>query len=552
MLLLAAKFGIDIVSFGAAVPRTEIFSAQYFLSEHCKLVYNAPKDIVTTVFIYFHTFKRPYSILSNTRNHFANLKPVHYAISSSQEALLSDGSDISVTPLAICFEEINQDDDDAPSESEVAVSNADPFPRRLPSKIGGTAWLKPLRNVKPKVDEADKLRRAKTRAISKLGQSEFDRIASGWANLRTLKRKTPLYEKGNGVILNLIDLGLSNIEIRSILPIGCGRISQLRKFDGSNATTRRRPAHALSDESIAYLNDVIKSWPVEDGFPCAHRRPVLYLLEEGITYKKLYDRYEKAFNELVKKPLNVSIMAYSTFTTYVHYMCPGLRLSRAQQDLCDACFRLDVILKDPSSTAEEKSMAELESTQRRAISAFTKKWIGNLNPSAPIPETILKDYIDDDDLTDPIELDGRNGVLILVEDYGSGIPIPHYGFRRPGSDYYQSNLMVHMYVIADVSRNEHNVVLYDERLMGKDKDALCSLRMTFQLQHHQRCIKSNRSVPKLQVKFRDNCVGQIKSNIVLKFEVFISMLFDIRTLLLFFIPGRWMTADIFILIEVFI
>jgi hypothetical protein len=62
--------------------------------------------------------------------------------------------------------------------------------------------------------------------------------------------------------------------------------------------------------------------------------------------------------------------------------------------------------------------------------------------------------------------------LVLAEDYGQGIAMPHYGITRPKSDYFNSNLNVNLYVQADISRNENRVTLYDERTMGKDKDAL--------------------------------------------------------------------------------
>lgn len=69
--------------------------------------------------------------------------------------------------------------------------------------------------------------------------------------------------------------------------------------------------------------------------------------------------------------------------------------------------------------------------------------------------------------------------LILAEDYKQGIVMPHFGILRPQSDYFNSNLMVHLYVQADISRGENVVSLYDEQTMGKDKDALCSLCLKY-------------------------------------------------------------------------
>jgi len=129
-------------------------------------------------------------------------------------------------------------------------------------------------------------------------------------------------------------------------------------------------------------------------------------------------------------------------------------------------------------------------------------------------------------------------VSIVAEDYGQGIALPHYGFRRPGSDYFNSNLMMHLYVMADITRGEHNVVIYDERLMGKDRDALCSLRMAQHIAERNRCLENDIVPPKYSIRIRDNCVGQNKSNAVLKLECFLSMSFYERVLVIYLIPGH--------------
>ena len=50
--------------------------------------------------------------------------------------------------------------------------------------------------------------------------------------------------------------------------------------------------------------------------------------------------------------------------------------------------------------------------------------------------------------------------------------------------------MLNLYVMASISRKEQEVFIYDERLMGKDKDALCSLRMAFHIEKRNRCLAS--------------------------------------------------------------
>ena len=68
-------------------------------------------------------------------------------------------------------------------------------------------------------------------------------------------------------------------------------------------------------------------------------------------------------------------------------------------------------------------------------------------------------------------------VQLQAEDYGGGIALPHYGYRRPSVDYFNSNLMTYNFVIADITTGQNNVFFYDERGQGKGADALCSLRL---------------------------------------------------------------------------
>jgi hypothetical protein len=67
--------------------------------------------------------------------------------------------------------------------------------------IGGTAWLKPRRNIKKRSTRVEKVARAFSRAEQKLGSAEASCICQKW-----LKRgyggarSGPLHDKGNGII----------------------------------------------------------------------------------------------------------------------------------------------------------------------------------------------------------------------------------------------------------------------------------------------------------------------------------------------------------------
>ena len=59
--------------------------------------------------------------------------------------------------------------------------------------------------------------------------------------------------------------------------------------------------------------------------------------------------------------------------------------------------------------------------------------------------------------------------------------MPHFGFRRPSADYFNSNFVLDNFVIADITGDRNNVIFYDERGQGKDADALFSPRIRYHL-----------------------------------------------------------------------
>ncbi|EEY69501.1 uncharacterized protein PITG_18792 [Phytophthora infestans T30-4] len=91
--------------------------------------------------------------------------------------------------------------------------------------------------------------------------------------------------------------------------------------------------------------------------------------------------------------------------------------------------------------------------------------------------------------------------------------MPHYGNSRPSADYFNSNLNIQNFVVADITSNRNHVYFYDERAQGKNADALCSLRIL----HHLSTLQANaiNGVPPSEIclSILDNCVGQNKSKV---------------------------------------
>jgi hypothetical protein len=100
-----------------------------------------------------------------------------------------------------------------------------------------------------------------------------------------------------------------------------------------------------------------------------------------------------------------------------------------------------------------------------------------------------------------------------------------FGYTRPSKDYYSSNLTMNVFVISSLSSGKNYVYAYDERAMGKDCNALCSLRFA----HHLRVQNDSNHSPRQSIDgerilylVMDNCVGQNKSKILFMFYSFLS------------------------------
>ena len=90
--------------------------------------------------------------------------------------------------------------------------------------------------------------------------------------------------------------------------------------------------------------------------------------------------------------------------------------------------------------------------------------------------------------------------------------------------YFNSNLMTYNFVRADFTGEENNVYFYDDRHQGKGADSLCSLRWRYHLQK-QKVYQEQGVTPRVCMSLLDNCVGQDKSNVVIKLMAFLSLFF---------------------------
>ncbi len=102
------------------------------------------------------------------------------------------------------------------------------------------------------------------------------------------------------------------------------------------------------------------------------------------------------------------------------------------------------------------------------VSNFVKEFVKHHAPDQHIPPTIIYDHYDDECCDDD---GGDNDMILLtvvpqihiqIEDFGGSFDMPHYGHSRPLADYFNSNLMVLNFVVANLTSNNNDVFFYDE------------------------------------------------------------------------------------------
>jgi hypothetical protein len=97
-----------------------------------------------------------------------------------------------------------------------------------------------------------------------------------------------------------------------------------------------------------------------------------------------------------------------------------------------------------------------------------------------LPDLILEEIEDDEGVNNFAEELKCGTVLVQGEDFGGGIGMPHYGSYRPSTDYYNSNLIMNNFVIADIVAAVSRIYFYDERGQDKGANALSECYIIYQ------------------------------------------------------------------------
>ena len=127
-----------------------------------------------------------------------------------------------------------------------------------------------------KLTRAQKEARTRARAIYKLGEPEYDRMKLLIESLSSVKQADKAVV--DGLIMGLLQQNLTNNEIRAVHKFGNSRINRIRKLMANPSllkSKRPRPVHAVTNEDLDNLRHHLETFDTEDGYPCAHRGPLL-------------------------------------------------------------------------------------------------------------------------------------------------------------------------------------------------------------------------------------------------------------------------------------
>ena len=139
-----------------------------------------------------------------------------------------------------------------------------------------------------KLSDAVKVQNAAVRAKHKLGEAAYNSMRKLLQTINEVKgdSKTVL----DGLIMGLLQRNLSNNEIRSIHRFGNSRINRIRKLMSNPSlinSRRPRPKHAAVEADLNNLKTHLETYETEDGYPCAHRRPRKFFIQQRLRWKEI-------------------------------------------------------------------------------------------------------------------------------------------------------------------------------------------------------------------------------------------------------------------------
>ena len=174
----------------------------------------------------------------------------------------------------------------------------------------------------------------------------------------------------------ILSHNLSRAEAMEFFKIGRYKYERLRNLNPNLPIPKKRPNdNAISLEDKEFIRIFMKAMEIEPGYPCHHRSTPVYMADPNITFVSLHNQYKGECQERA-----IRVLGYDSFKAVVKFLMPTLRLGRTKKDSCNACFSLELQIKDPETseqlkqeliTAKELHLEDAINT-RRFISKLVK------------------------------------------------------------------------------------------------------------------------------------------------------------------------------------
>lgn len=193
-------------------------------------------------------------------------------------------------------------------------------------------------DMKAKKPYVDRNANALKRMHSQLGEKKVNYLKAKWAALTTTEEVNSAdWRAADNILKSLITIGFSQIEIRSLFPVGGSRINRLTKElkdpeTHLNKKARAEPWHSAKDEDRQRIRDDIGRYEFLDAPQCVHRSPKKYFAEVGLSWKAVWSAYEDKM-----KSNNHRVLSYSCWTQLVHSIYPELYINKPTVSLCALC-----------------------------------------------------------------------------------------------------------------------------------------------------------------------------------------------------------------------
>ncbi|GMF45363.1 unnamed protein product [Phytophthora fragariaefolia] len=205
------------------------------------------------------------------------------------------------------------------------------------------------------------------------------------------------------------------------------------------------------------------------------------LLPATFTWEALYED----MHQFVSLGLRVNTPALSTFRKLLSLHCPNIKIRSAQANVCDLCTIYQARMKRGATAEQTEELGQhTESTQR-----------------------MRREYKKDKAAATKSESD----VAVIVMDFSQNLTIPSVTSTH-SQWYFCSLLAVNVFGIFYENEGTQTIYLYDEFSSGKGSDQINSM-----LHHFIRTVILPAGKKQLIV-YADNCSGQNKNNLVIKFS----------------------------------